>query len=98
VGFHDSNLAFAAMARRAQTRQKTSQNTPKPAKMGHCSFLYQNIAYRETAAAAGGVFYLVLNRGNRQMGVFREPGDYLAFLPLLQQGKEKAQIELSASA
>ena len=49
---------------------------------------------RTSRAAAGGVVYHVLNRGNGRMGVFRKPGDYLAFLRLLQQGKEKAQIEL----
>src|SRR5215469_15554598 len=49
---------------------------------------------RTSRAAAGGVVYHVLNRGNGRMGVFRKPGDYLAFLRLLQLGKEKAQIEL----
>ena len=49
---------------------------------------------RTSRAAAAGVVYHVLNRGNGRMGVFRKPGDYLAFLRLLLEGKEKAQVEL----
>ena len=49
---------------------------------------------RTSRAAEGGVVYHVLNRGNGRMGVFRKPGDYLAFLRLLHEGKKKAQIEL----
>jgi putative transposase len=49
---------------------------------------------RTARAAVGGVVYHVLNRGNGRMGVFRKPGDYRAFLDLLLEGKEKAQIEL----
>ena len=49
---------------------------------------------RTARAAAGGVVYHVLNRGNGRMGIFRKPGDYQAFLDLLREGKEKASIEL----
>ncbi|HEY2588535.1 MAG TPA: hypothetical protein VGI81_22530 [Tepidisphaeraceae bacterium] len=38
---------------------------------------------RTARAAAGGVVYHVLNRGNGRMGVFRKPGDYQAFVELL---------------
>ena len=49
---------------------------------------------RTARAAVGGIVYHVLNRGNGGMGVFRKPGDYRAFLELLHDGKDKAQIEL----
>ena len=49
---------------------------------------------RTARAAVGGIVYHVLNRGNGRIGVFRKPGDYLAFLQLLLDGKTKAQIEL----
>jgi putative transposase len=51
---------------------------------------------RTARAAIGGIVYHVLNRGNGRMGIFRKPGDYLAFLQLLLDGKQKAQIELFA--
>ena len=49
---------------------------------------------RTSRAAVGGVVYHVLNRGNGRMGVFRKQGDYVAFLQLLLEGKERAEIEL----
>jgi putative transposase len=49
---------------------------------------------RSRRAAAGGLVYHVLNRGNGRMRIFRTPGDYLAFLQLLGDGKERADIEL----
>src|SRR5579859_361472 len=49
---------------------------------------------RTARSAVGGVVYHVLNRGNGRMGVFRKPGDYAAFLGLLQEGKGKASVEL----
>jgi putative transposase len=49
---------------------------------------------RTARAAVGGVVYHVFNRGNNGMALFREPEDYLAFLQLLRDGKEKARIEL----
>jgi putative transposase len=49
---------------------------------------------RTSRSAAGGVVYHVLNRGNGRMSIFREPGDYLSFLQLLLDGKDKANIEL----
>jgi putative transposase len=38
--------------------------------------------------------YHVFNRGNGRMRIFREPGDYEAFVDLLVLGKERASIEL----
>src|SRR5258708_29465216 len=49
---------------------------------------------RTARAASGGVVYHVLNRGNGRMTIFREPGDYAAFLQLLIDGKDKARVEL----
>ena len=49
---------------------------------------------RTSRSAAGGVVYHVLNRGNGRMSIFRKPGDYLSFLQLLLDGKDKAHIEL----
>jgi len=49
---------------------------------------------RTARAAAGGIVYHALNRGNGTMGVFRKPGDYQAFIDLLLMGKQKAQIEI----
>ena len=53
-----------------------------------------SIMPRNARAAAGGIVYHALNRGNGRMGVFRKPGDYAAFLQLLLDGKQKAEIEL----
>jgi putative transposase len=49
---------------------------------------------RTARAAAGGLVYHVLNRGNGRMGIFRKPGDYQAFVELLALGKERARIEV----
>jgi putative transposase len=49
---------------------------------------------RTARAAAGGVVYHALNRGNGRMSVFRKPGDYLAFVELLLEGKQRARVEL----
>jgi hypothetical protein len=35
---------------------------------------------RTARAAVGGIVYHVINPGNGRMGIFRKPGDYLAFL------------------
>jgi putative transposase len=49
---------------------------------------------RTARAAVGGVVYHVLNRGNGRMRVFREPDDYRAFVQLLIEGRQKAEVEL----
>jgi putative transposase len=49
---------------------------------------------RTARAALGGVVYHVLNRGNGRMGIFRKPGDYQAFLALLVDGKQHADVEV----
>ena len=49
---------------------------------------------RTARAAVGGIFYHVLNRGNGRMGIFRKPGDYRAFVQLLIDAKERAEVEV----
>jgi len=49
---------------------------------------------RTARAAAGGLVYHVLNRGNGRMGIFRKPGDYRAFVELLALGRERARVEV----
>jgi putative transposase len=49
---------------------------------------------RTARAAIGGVVYHVINRGNGRMGIFREPRDYQAFIQLLVDGKQKANVEV----
>ena len=49
---------------------------------------------RTKRAAAGGMVYHVLNRGNGRTEVFRKPGDYQAFVDLLILAKTKANVEL----
>jgi putative transposase len=57
-------------------------------------FRYSSSMPRTSRAAAGGIVYHVLNRGNGKMQIFRKPGDYHAFLQLLIDAKEKANVEL----
>ena len=49
---------------------------------------------RTARSAVGGLVYHVLNRGNGRMQIFRNPGDYQAFLDLLIVGKDRAQVEI----
>ena len=49
---------------------------------------------RMSRAAIGGVVYHVLNRGNGRMKIFRKPGDYKAFIELIAQAKQRADIEI----
>ena len=49
---------------------------------------------RTSRAAVGGVVYHVLNRGNGRMKIFRKPGDYKAFVELIIQAKERADVEI----
>jgi putative transposase len=44
---------------------------------------------RTSRAAVGGLVYHVLNRGNGRLEIFRKPGDYLAFVDLMIDAKEK---------
>ena len=49
---------------------------------------------RTARAAVGGLVYHVLNRGNGRLEVFRKPGDFLAFVDLMIEAKEHAEIEV----
>jgi putative transposase len=49
---------------------------------------------RTSRAAVGGVVYHVLNRGNGRMDIFKKPDDYPAFLQILCDGKQRADVEL----
>ena len=40
---------------------------------------------RRARAAAGGVIYHVINRGNCRMRIFAKPGDFIAFVKLLRE-------------
>jgi putative transposase len=42
----------------------------------------------------GGVIYHVLNRGNGRMKIFREPGDYAAFIDLAIDARQKAGVDV----
>ena len=44
---------------------------------------------RTARAAAGGVVYHVINRGNCRMRIFSKPADFSAFVGLLRQGCER---------
>jgi putative transposase len=50
---------------------------------------------RTARAAVGGIVYHVLNRGNGRMGVFRKPGDYLAFVQLLIEARQIPRLQSS---
>jgi putative transposase len=45
---------------------------------------------------AGGYYHLI-NRGNDRSTVFRQPGDYLAFLRLIQDAQRRIQLTLLAA-
>jgi putative transposase len=51
---------------------------------------------RTARAAEGGIVYHILNRGNDRRAIFRKDGDYAAFIDLLVEAKEHAEIELFA--
>ena len=49
---------------------------------------------RTARAADGGIVYHVLNRGNGRMKIFREPEDYQAFVGLILDAQQRAEVEL----
>ena len=44
---------------------------------------------RTARAAAGGVVYHVINRGNCRMPIFQKPGDFQAFVTLLREACQR---------
>jgi putative transposase len=49
---------------------------------------------RTARAAVGGLVYHVLNRGNGRQEIFRKPGDFLAFVDLMIEAKEHAELDV----
>jgi putative transposase len=49
---------------------------------------------RTARAAVGGIVYHILNRGNGRMGIFRKPADFQAFLTVLTQAREHANVDV----
>jgi putative transposase len=49
---------------------------------------------RRPRNATGGVIYHVLNRGNCKMRIFDKPGDYFAFLKVLEQARERTGMRI----
>jgi putative transposase len=49
---------------------------------------------RTSRATVGGLVYHVLNRGNGRLPIFRKPGDYLAFVQLMIDAREWAEVEI----
>ena len=45
-------------------------------------------------SAAGDVVYHVMNRGNCGMSIFEKPGDFAAFVSLLEESRQRANIRL----
>src|SRR4051812_26631132 len=56
-------------------------------------FLRQPLSFgdmaRRARSAAGGVVYHVINRGNCRMRIFAKPGDFIAFIKLLQEACDR---------
>ena len=51
---------------------------------------------RKARIAPAGMVYHVLNRGNCRMEIFSKEGDYLAFIKLLEQGRQRAAMRVLA--
>ena len=51
---------------------------------------------RTARAAAGGIVYHVLNRGNARQTVFHQPDDYAAFARLLGEANQRIDVRLLA--
>ena len=49
---------------------------------------------RRPRSAAGGVIYHVLNRGNCRMRIFSKPADYLAFVKLIEEARERTNMRI----
>jgi REP element-mobilizing transposase RayT len=46
--------------------------------------------------AAGDVIYHVLSRGNCRMGVFQKPGDFAAFVAIIEEGRQRVRMRIVA--
>jgi putative transposase len=52
---------------------------------------------RTARSMVAGGYYHLINRGNDRSTVFRQPGDYLAFLRLIQDAQRRVQLALLAA-
>jgi hypothetical protein len=55
--------------------------------------LYYGRVPRTARASVGGVWYHVLNRGNRQEPVFHESGDYDAFVEAISDARARLPLD-----
>jgi hypothetical protein len=51
---------------------------------------------RTSRATFGGVVYHVLNRSNGRLEIFRRPGDYAAFIKILEEGRQRTGMRILA--
>src|SRR5689334_7842144 len=51
------------------------------------------MARRKRLAYAGEIYH-VMNRGNGRMQIFHKPADYLAFLKLLEEGRQRCAMRI----
>ena len=51
---------------------------------------------RRARSVIGGETYHVMNRGNCRMRIFRKPADYLAFMRLMEEGRQRTGMRILA--
>jgi len=51
---------------------------------------------RRARSSAGGQVFHVLNRGNCRMDIFSKPGDYAAFIKILEEGRRRTDMRVLA--
>ena len=49
---------------------------------------------RRARSVVGGEVYHVINRGNCRMQIFRKPEDYLAFMRLMEEGRQRTGMRI----
>ena len=57
---------------------------------------YLGTMARTARAAAGGICYHVINRGNRRATVFHTPSDYASFIQLMRRACDRTQMRVLA--
>ena len=51
---------------------------------------------RRARSVVGGEIYHVMNRGNCRMRIFHKPADYLAFMRIMEAGRERTGMRILA--
>ena len=51
---------------------------------------------RQARSVTGGEIYHVINRGNFRMRIFRKPADYLAFMRLMEEARQRTGMRILA--